>query len=319
MREPTPLKLYPLREAEILQMRDILKDAKAASYFEQNRFIRGGGDIRNFLREGDPPRLSMEFAATLYNYVMEELWKQAYEKSDRALAEKIERLHDLGMEGPRYDTGINKYMDGLVGNIDYYNVPPSEQKIYIGYRFKTDKSVVLRFYTQIFQDKEIGRTRFWSFLKMNLAEGKQAVTFGERRTEGFAYHWSGNIYLSGFINEELGVEFIAFRRTLDKRTRSGVVTTTAITGIPAAKKCVLVEASYTKFWDDLGPELKEGRVRPGMDTVGIVDKMHPSAANEIQKDFKPEFAFDVVGLISRTTADGQVDPNSIDMIKIIDY
>jgi hypothetical protein len=251
-----PLSIGTLSEKEVEVLRKLLTAAKKQGYLEQKDFMGkdAGGDIRNFLAEtandggtrGKRYRDYQRFLKKLYDYAMSTLPAQIAESDSQSeVAQLIRQLFKLGVESPRYERDITYYMNSFIeGDIVNYNVPKHELGYFIGYRYSSDQKRLLRFLVYVFLDKTINRTRFWSYL--NLMDS-------DRETHGFAYYATrtGNTYLSGFIDQGLGCEFIAHKALLDNHIHSGVIITTDSKGFPTAKQCVLIDAKKTKYAKDL--------------------------------------------------------------------
>jgi hypothetical protein len=255
MRLPnTPLYLHALSTGEIEDLQKIINLAREADLFEQHRFIGEGVDVRNFYREEGSheskqrkARPSAALLSKLYNWVMTELAPRIDPSGESKTSEiqkkiqtKILELNAKGLESGRYKRDVtlsmNKFIDG---DILRYNVPDFACGFYIGYRFRTDQKELLRFVLNIDHDDDLKRTKFWSFLRLSNSPVLQ------RETRGFAYFAEGNIYLSGFINAELGCEFITMRKWQKPYLHAGLIVTTSPNGSPVAKSCVLIEAKKT--------------------------------------------------------------------------
>jgi hypothetical protein len=255
MRLPNiPLYLHALSPDEIDDLQQIVDLARKADLFEQHRFIGQGLDVRNFYRDEGATdakqrkaRPSAALLSKLYNWVMNDLaplidpmGASNHPELHKELYKKITELNDKGVHSGRYDRDVtvsmNKFIDG---DILRYNVPDFAWGFYIGYRFRTDQKEILRFVVNIDYDEDLKRTKFWSFLRLSNAPKL------ERKTRGFAYFAEGNIYLSGFINAELGCEFITMKKWQQPYLHAGLVVTTSPNGSPVAKSCVLIEARKT--------------------------------------------------------------------------
>lgn len=250
MRPDFPLYLYALEEEEVTELRAVLVTAKKTGLFEQQRFMGGGGDIRNFL-EKPSSRPGPALLARLYNFVMQELdakvdpFRQAdaeVRKLHSKMRAGIDELIRLGLESGRYARDTNQSMRDVLGDdIAHYNVPPGELGIYIGYRYRTDMDEVIRFAVNVWIDPRTQRTKFSSYARLG------HNTFGDRETQGFAYFAKSNLYLSGFLNDREGYELIALGGSRFQSVRTGIVTTTSPEGSPNAKLCALVNARKTIF------------------------------------------------------------------------
>jgi hypothetical protein len=251
-----PLSIGALNEKEVEVLRKLLIAAKKQGYLEQKEFMgeKAGGDIRNFLAEtanaggtrGKRYRDYQRFLTKLYDYAMRTLPAQISDSdSESEAAQLIGELFALGVKTTRYDRDITYYMNSFVDrDIVDYNVPKHELGYFIGYRYSTDQQRLLRFLVYVFLEKQINRTRFWSYLNL---------TDSDRVTLGFAYYAprTGNTYLSGFIDQGLGCEFIAHKALLDPHIHSGVIITTDSKGFPTAKQCVLIDADRTIYAEHL--------------------------------------------------------------------
>jgi hypothetical protein len=273
-----PLRFKGLSDVEIDLLRQIMKAAQGR-YYEQQKFLSGQtgakGDIRHFVSKGGRP--NQQFLAILYDYVLgpssESLRKRA--ENDPNIYPLIEQLYSRGVGSGRYEHDLNFFTSKVVGTeIETLNVPETELGTFIGYRYRTDRKNLLRFFVQVFMDPDIERTRFQSFLKL-----ERSV----RETSGFAYYTlkTGNTYLSGFINNELGCEFIALRTVIDRHIRSGILITTDSHGLPAAKQCVLIDIRHTRFVDMVRPETSPIDLKQGHP---ILNDMHPITAKKAETD-----------------------------------
>jgi hypothetical protein len=245
-----PLYLEDLTVEERQQLQKILFKARESRLFTQGELEekakkdlrlgkREAFSLRNFVdpkakklsvgKRLDAPHRKWVF---LYNYTMTDLRELCLHYGEKQILAMIGELYDMGLRSGRYRNDMHLF------NAEYLNLKSWVEQVeerfrkgaYIGFRYNSHMNGLVISLLTIAEER--GRCVFNSILLHGA---------GDRATRGFVYQRGTQVYLFGFLSDDVHAEFYSLApEDRYANTLNGLMSTVSNSGQMHAKQCFFV-------------------------------------------------------------------------------